>query len=168
MKTSACAAGVRPAIAVALLLDWAPALGAHTDVTADGAHSMVVAVPGLLVVDVREVSEYCGGHIPGASNLPWNSGALKARYGELPADAEILVVCASGSRSQQAAAFLDGKGYSRIHDMLKGMSAWKWETVFILNFLFTGGPAPPAPFPTCGDGSDLAGGLPCGDFTPCR
>jgi 3-mercaptopyruvate sulfurtransferase SseA len=35
------------------------------------------ANPDPIVVDVREPNEFCdsGGHIPGAVNYPWNSGA---------------------------------------------------------------------------------------------
>ena len=84
----------------------------------------------LTVVDVREPSEYSDtrGHIPGALNYPWNSGVLEAQYGELPIDGPILVVCRSGGRSNQAANFLDSKGFSMVYDMQGGMSAWKWET----------------------------------------
>jgi rhodanese-related sulfurtransferase len=113
-----------PLLVAVFLACAAPALRAHTDVTAAQAQEMIGTIAGLRIVDVREVSEYCGGHIPGAENFPLNSGVLRARYAELPADAEILIVCASGSRSQTAATFLDGKGYLHIYDMTRGMSAW--------------------------------------------
>ena len=104
---------------------------AHTDVTPQEAKNMIDTNNQLIVVDVREASEYCGvsGHIPGAVNYPWNSGVLQARYQELPLDAEILVVCLSGHRSHPAAGFLDSKGYLYVYDMLGGMSVWGWETV---------------------------------------
>ncbi len=105
----------------------APAASAHTDVSAADARTLIADTAGLVIVDVRERSEYCPGHIPGASNYPWNSGVFQARWAELSPDAPILSVCGSGGRSNQAAAFLDGKGYARVYDMLGGMSAWKWE-----------------------------------------
>ena len=73
---------------------------AHTDVTPEQAKEMIDTNPELLIVDVREESELCGegGHIPGAVNYPWNSGVLEARYEELPADGDILVVCHGSSR----------------------------------------------------------------------
>jgi len=103
---------------------------AHTDVTAEQARTMIETNPALLVVDVRTPEEYCDevGHIPGAINLPWPD-VFQQRYQEIPIDAEVLLVCHSGNRSQQAAAFLDSQGYQHVYDMTGGMSAWQWETV---------------------------------------
>ena len=88
----------------------------------------------LIVVDVREQSEFCNtqatppGHIPGALNYPWNSGVLQDRYNELPPHGDILVVCGVGGRSAQAAQFLCSNGYTSVYNMTGGMTAWPWET----------------------------------------
>ena len=107
-----------------------PSALAHTDITAEQARDLIDSTNNLVVVDVREPSEYCGaiGHIPGAPNYPWNSGVLEARYEELPTNGPVLVVCQSGGRSNRAANFLDSKGFSMVYDMLGGMRAWQWET----------------------------------------
>lgn len=106
-------------------------LFAHVDVTAQEAKNLIDSDPGLIIVDVREEDEFCdeNGHIPGAFNYPWNSGVLTERYEELPRDADILLVCRSGYRSNLAAEFLDDEGFSAVYDMLGGMAAWEWETV---------------------------------------
>jgi rhodanese-related sulfurtransferase len=84
----------------------------------------------LIVVDVRELSEYCGNsHIPGALNYPWNSGVFSARYTELPIDADILIVCGVGGRSDAASNFLDARGYLYVYDMLGGMASWTYDKV---------------------------------------
>ena len=107
---------------------------AHTEVSPTDVKAMLDAGGGLLVLDVREDSEFCDstyqppGHIPGAINMPWNSGYLQAHYGELPQDLDIIVVCRSGSRSHSAANFLDGVGFASVFDMVGGMNAWLWET----------------------------------------
>lgn len=111
----------------------------HTDVTPEEAKKLLDTNTNLIVVDVREKdSEYCNenstspvppGHIPGALNYPWTSGTLQERYTELPIDGDILIVCRSGTRSNQAAEFMDAKGYMDIFDMTDGMSAWMWDTV---------------------------------------
>jgi rhodanese-related sulfurtransferase len=111
----------------------------HTDVTPQEAKDLIDTHNNVMVVDVREEeSEYCDedptppvppGHIFGALNYPWSSGVLEERYGELPIDGEILVVCRSGHRSNEVAEFLDSKGYLNIYDMTGGMSDWQWETV---------------------------------------
>jgi rhodanese-related sulfurtransferase len=91
---------------------------------------MIPAGGDLIVLDVREVSEFCGAaqHIADAASFPWNSGVLQARFAMLPIDHTIIVVCASGGRSHAAANFLDSQGYASIYDMTGGMSAWEWET----------------------------------------
>ena len=103
---------------------------AHTDVTAEQARDLISSTKDLVVVDVREPYEYCdaAGHIPGALNYPLSSGVLEARFEELPKDGPVLVVCRSGGRSNQAANFLDSKGFSMVYDMMGGMSAWILET----------------------------------------
>jgi rhodanese-related sulfurtransferase len=107
---------------------------AHTDKTPAQVKAMLDAGGDLIVVDVREESEYCDstrqppGHIVGAINMPWNSGYLQAHYGELDPARVTIVVCRSGGRSHSAATFLDGKGFTQAFDMLGGMNAWLWET----------------------------------------
>lgn len=103
---------------------------AHTDVTVEQARDLIDYTSDLIVVDVREESEYCDarGHIPGALNYPWNSGVLGARYEELPIDSPIMVVCRSGGRSNMAANFLDSKGFSTVYDIMGGMNAWIGDT----------------------------------------
>jgi 3-mercaptopyruvate sulfurtransferase SseA len=61
---------------------------AHTDLTVEQARDLIASTAGLVVVDVREPSEFCDarGHIPGALNYPLTSGVLQARYAELPMD----------------------------------------------------------------------------------
>ncbi len=117
--------------------------GAHTDVTPQEAKNMIDTNEQLIVVDVREEeSEYCNedpilptppGHIAGALNYPWTSGVFQERYQDLPLDGEILLVCHSGNRSNQAAEFLDSKGYQYVYDMAGGMKAWEWETVLCVD-----------------------------------
>ncbi len=117
-------------VGVSLIVSGSYAL-AHTDVTAEQARELIDSTDDLIVIDVREPSEYSGtgGHIPGALNYPWNSGVLQTRYEELPTDGLVLMVCASGSRSNRAANFLDSMGFSMVYDMLGGMRGWIWETV---------------------------------------
>ncbi len=111
---------------------------AHTDVTAQEAKNLIDTTSQLTIVDVREESEFCEeddadgdgvvGHIPGAVNYPWISEMLQPRYAELPVDGDILVVCRSGHRSDEAAEFLDSKGFTSVYDMQGGMRSWQWDT----------------------------------------
>jgi rhodanese-related sulfurtransferase len=125
----------RTAIVFVGLLAVAAVAYGHTDVSPADVKTMMDAGGPLTIVDVREESEYCDstssppGHIPGAINMPWYSGYLEEHYGELPLDEDIVVVCRSGGRSNQAANYLDGVGFTRVFDMLGGMNAWPYETV---------------------------------------
>lgn len=76
-----------------------------------------------LVLDVRSKLEFFLGGLRGAENVPVDRlpQALIERSA-VPRDARILVYCASGGRSAQAAAMLKSAGYTRVVDG-GGMSA---------------------------------------------
>ena len=68
-----------------------------------------------VVIDVREPHEFAEGHVNGALNIP--PAALMAGAEELdsiPKDANIIVYCRSGSRSNVASHILEGLGYQNI------------------------------------------------------
>lgn len=76
-----------------------------------------------VILDVREPDEYTAGHLPGAYNLP--QADLLTRIEEIPRQHELLVVCETGRRSQGAARFLAGCGYTDVADLIGGTSAWR-------------------------------------------
>ncbi len=74
------------------------------------------------VLDVREPDEAAEWKIPSSTNIP--VGQLERRVDEVPGgDHEVVVVCASGSRSALAADFLAGRR-SRVANLRGGMAAW--------------------------------------------
>lgn len=75
-----------------------------------------------LVIDVREPWEFQGGHLPGARLIPL--GQLGTRIGELDPRQPVAVVCATGSRSQSAAALLNQKGFKTVYNVLGGTTGW--------------------------------------------
>ncbi|MCC9623237.1 rhodanese-like domain-containing protein [Thalassospira sp. MA62] len=77
----------------------------------------------ITLLDVRESSEYEGGHIEGAVNAPLSS--LDANQLPYPKDEPIYVICRSGNRSAQAASQLQDAGYTEIYDVSGGMMAWE-------------------------------------------
>lgn len=78
-----------------------------------------------VILDVREPAEYAFGHIPGAKLIP--IGKLEDVMDELEIyqDEVIFVVCRSGNRSDAACQLLQQKGFSRVKNVLPGMSQWK-------------------------------------------
>ncbi|MFI1865789.1 rhodanese-like domain-containing protein [Streptomyces jumonjinensis] len=78
----------------------------------------------LTVIDVRTPGEYAGGHLPGAHNIPLDDldRALPALR-EAAGRRELLVVCASGARSQSACAVLSRDGIPAA-TLEGGTAAW--------------------------------------------
>ena len=102
----------------------------HSKITVQEVHSMLSQNDDVVVLDVRERSEYCSkdGHIPGAINYPWNSEILQKRYPELGVSDTIVIVCRSGRRSHKAADYLQSKGFLNVYDVIGGMNLWEWKT----------------------------------------
>ncbi len=78
-----------------------------------------------LILDVREDTEFQGGYIQGAMQIP--VGQLEARVNELEAwrDRDVLIYCRTGQRSARAAAILSRQGFSQLHKLDGGMMAWQ-------------------------------------------
>lgn len=74
------------------------------------------------VLDVRTESEWNSGHIDGALHI--HGGVLKDRFGEVPADRPVAVICGTGYRGSIAASFLRSNGYENVANVLGGMTAW--------------------------------------------
>ncbi len=102
----------------------------HTDLTPLEAKEIIDASSDMLVVDLREESEMCeaGGSIPCAINVPWFSGDFAESVSALDPDTPILLVCASGYRSTEAAELLSFLGFTSVYNMLGGMMQWPGET----------------------------------------
>ena len=68
---------------------------------------------GAVFVDVRSPAEFASGNAPGSINIPLNE--LPSRLVELPKDRDVVVFCASGSRSSMAKMVLKTKGFQKVH-----------------------------------------------------
>ncbi|MGE7842984.1 rhodanese-like domain-containing protein [Lysinibacillus sp. NPDC093712] len=78
----------------------------------------------LKLIDVREVDEVQGGHIPGVIHIPL--GLLEFRMYELNKNETYIMVCRSGARSGRATQFLESQGFD-VTNMVGGMLAWEGE-----------------------------------------
>lgn len=78
---------------------------------------------GPIVVDVRTPREYESGHIKGAISHPL--GQERELREKWPADADIVLICKTGHRSQAAASTLLSFGYNRVAHLQGGMDSWK-------------------------------------------
>ncbi|MGZ4916387.1 MAG: rhodanese-like domain-containing protein [Halobacteriota archaeon] len=80
-----------------------------------------------LILDVRAPEELQGelGHLSNVVNIP-----LAQLHGRLPElegheDRDIVVICRTGKRSEEAARILGGMGFKRISVLKGGMIAWR-------------------------------------------
>ena len=76
-----------------------------------------------LVIDVRQPSEFAGGHVEGAIHL--FAGDLPARLSELPRDRPLATMCASGYRASVAASLLRRAGFEDVSWVADGMPSWQ-------------------------------------------
>jgi rhodanese-related sulfurtransferase len=78
-----------------------------------------------VVLDVREPWELAVCQLPGTVNIPM--GQIPVRVEELPKDAEIVVMCHHGVRSQHVALFLQSQGFDKLCNLKGGIAAWSRE-----------------------------------------
>ena len=78
-------------------------------------------VTGLAVLDVRQRSEFAGGHLPGAHHV--ELGDLPARAGQLPAGPTV-VMCGHGERAMTAASLLERAGRRDVAVLVGGVREW--------------------------------------------
>ena len=69
---------------------------------------------GAVFVDVRSAAEFASGNAPGTINIPLPD--LGSRLAELPKDRDVVLCCASGSRSGMAKMMLRTKGLAKVHN----------------------------------------------------
>ncbi len=98
--------------------------GAETtlaDITVEELKRRLDAGDNIFVLDVREPHEYqianIGGHLIPLNDLP-------KRIGELDANREIVVHCKMGGRSAKAVDFLRQSGFTKVHNLAGGITAW--------------------------------------------
>ena len=69
---------------------------------------------GAIILDVRTKSEFNGGHIAGAINIPVQ--VLGENLSKLKKDKPIITCCASGMRSASAKNILKSSGFETVHN----------------------------------------------------
>jgi rhodanese-related sulfurtransferase len=74
-----------------------------------------------VLLDVRESWERDIASIPRSTHIPM--GEIPQRYGELPIDGHIVVMCHHGGRSAQVTGWLRQKGF-HASNLQGGIDAW--------------------------------------------
>ena len=80
---------------------------------------------GAQVLDVRTAGEFIGGHLKNVLQADWTDREqFFERTKHLDKNKTLLIYCASGIRSAQAAAFLKQEGFREVINLQGGIAAW--------------------------------------------
>ena len=74
-------------------------------------------------IDVRTAGEFKANHIKGFKNIPLQE--LNKKASDLSKDQEVILICQSGMRSNQAGKILKKMGFNHVVNVKGGMNAWK-------------------------------------------
>jgi sulfur-carrier protein adenylyltransferase/sulfurtransferase len=125
-------AGGRPAAGPSHAMDMKPSpdnksASARTAAEIAPAEAVARMRHGARLVDVRNPAEWAAGMAAGALGIPLSELAARAAA-ELPdPNAEILLICATGRRSLDAAELLARHGYAQVASVAGGSQAWLSE-----------------------------------------
>jgi rhodanese-related sulfurtransferase len=80
---------------------------------------------GVQVLDVRTAGEYNGSHLKNVMLADWaNKAQFEERVKYLDKNKTLLVYCAAGGRSGQAAVWLKEQGFKEVVNLQGGITAW--------------------------------------------
>mgnify|MGYP001034907109 CR=1 FL=1 len=99
----------------------------YTDISPEEAKKRLDSEKNIVLLDVREPSEYTEKHIPGSVLIPVGTIEKEAPSKLTDKDAPIFVYCRSGRRSVTASEALVGLGYTEVYN-LGGIIDWPYET----------------------------------------
>ena len=81
------------------------------------------SLSAVTIIDVREPNEFKTASIDGSILIPL--GEIATRLSDIPATSPVVMMCLTGARSAQAAAFLAKRGYTNISNLAGGITAWE-------------------------------------------
>lgn len=82
-----------------------------------------VAAGSARIIDVRERNEFAAERVDGVQLIPMSE--FVARHAELPKDQPLLMMCASGSRSQSTTMYLLQNGWKDVRNVTGGITGWR-------------------------------------------
>ena len=96
-----------------------------TDIEAKELNTLIEQKKDIKIIDVRTPAEFSRGHIANALSRPL--GEINDWMNEFTKHESLVMVCASGMRSKDAARRLVEHGYNNISNLKGGMSTWHYE-----------------------------------------
>jgi rhodanese-related sulfurtransferase len=80
---------------------------------------------GAQLIDVRTPREFSNGNISGSKNIDYNGDSFEKQMKKLDKNKPVLVYCAAGGRSENAAELLKEWGFKEVYDLEGGYNGWK-------------------------------------------
>jgi len=80
--------------------------------------------PSFVILDVRTPEEFAQGHLKDAVNLDFRSADFAEQIGFLDRENTCLVYCQGGGRSAQAVEMMRARGFTSIHNLEGGYTAF--------------------------------------------
>lgn len=77
----------------------------------------------VMLIDVRQKSEWDQGHIPGA--IHFEGGRVAWEQLPFPHDRPLAIQCSSGNRSMSVSSVLRRRGYRNVIQVEGGITKWK-------------------------------------------
>ncbi len=116
--------GVKSWMKAGLPLHTVPQIDIHT-------LAQKIRIGALQVVDSRTADEWNEGHIAQAHFMPYTAMVRQLSHPaqlpqlDIPLDADVAIICASGQRSSTAISVMLRYGYTNVYNVTGGMKAWK-------------------------------------------
>ncbi|WP_409313281.1 molybdopterin-synthase adenylyltransferase MoeB [Pseudomonas putida] len=101
-----------------------PAAVEVPQISAVALQALLLDDPSVLLIDVREPTEWDIAHIQGAQLMPRHAGLAAQLQGRYASDTPMVLHCKSGVRSRAVLLELQGLGFSRVKNLQGGILAW--------------------------------------------
>ncbi|QQE79887.1 rhodanese-like domain-containing protein [Alicyclobacillus sp. SO9] len=91
------------------------------EITAPEFQSKLFRGDDIFMLDVREIEEYRSGHVEGSVLIP--VGVLPHLIPDVDKQREVIIMCRSGNRSQEACQILQQRGFTNVKSLQGGLTA---------------------------------------------
>lgn len=99
--------------------------GPITNISAQDANALIDKDPNINIIDIRTPQEFDTDHVRSSQNIDFYSPDFAQRVAALPKDKPYIVYCHSGNRSGKSMDVFKSLGFSKIYNVVGGISAWE-------------------------------------------
>ncbi len=99
----------------------------------DAFEAMLKSDTTVQLVDVRTPGEFQSGYIAGAKLINIQDADFAQKISQLDKNRPVMVYCAVGGRSANAAGQFSKLGFTKVYDLKGGITAWKEKGKAVAN-----------------------------------